>query len=124
MNEGVFHIPSSRRLPRVLIVENDFSVVEPLINTFKDRRLDFDFDACTSSLGAAKKLLASPYQLIISGAHLVEMNDFLLLKRTQALEKVAPVVVTARHRPKTPHDESWQRGHLISSPFHSIMSRQ
>ena len=95
MNEGVFHIPSSRRLPRVLIVENDFSVVEPLINTFKDRRLDFDFDACTSSLGAAKKLLASPYQLIISGAHLAEMNDFLLLKRTQAQEPFVPVVVTA-----------------------------
>ena len=63
---------------------------EPLLNTFKDRRLGFDFDACTSSLGAAQKLVASPYQLIISGAHLAEMNDFLLLKRTQALETVAP----------------------------------
>src|SRR5262245_18313272 len=95
MNEGAFHIPSSRRLPRVLIVESDFTVVEPLLHTFKDRRLDFDFDACTSSLTAVRKLLASPYQLIISGAHLAEMNDILLLKRTRALETFVPVVVTA-----------------------------
>ena len=119
MNEGAFHILSSRLLPRVLIVENDFSVIEPLINTFSDRRLDFDFDACTSSLGAARKLLASPYQLLISGAHLAEMNDFLLLKRTQALETFVPVVVTASASTKESARRALAEGafDLISTPL-------
>ena len=119
MNEGVFHIPSSRRLPRVLIVEDDFSVVEPLINTFKDRRLDFDFDACTSSRSAVRKLLASPYQVIISGAHLAEMDDFLLLKRAQALETFSPVVVTANASTKETARQALAKGafDLISVPL-------
>jgi DNA-binding NtrC family response regulator len=40
-------------------------------------------------------LLASPYQLVISDAHLMEMDDFSLLKRIRALETSVPVVVTA-----------------------------
>jgi len=41
------------------------------------------------------KLLASPYQLIISGVQLAEMHDFLLVKRAQALQRFVPFVVTA-----------------------------
>ena len=57
-------IPRGVQLSLVLVVQNDFSVLEPLINTFKGRRLDFDFYACTSSLSAARTVLASPYHLI------------------------------------------------------------
>jgi DNA-binding NtrC family response regulator len=42
-----------------------------------------------------RKLLASPYELIISGPCLAEMDDFLFLKRTQTLETSVPLVVTA-----------------------------
>jgi DNA-binding NtrC family response regulator len=42
-----------------------------------------------------RKLLASPYQLIICGAHLAEIDDFLLLERTKALDPLVPFVVTA-----------------------------
>src|SRR5262245_37742457 len=95
MIEGAFHIPSSSRLPRLLIAEKNFSAIEPLIDICGDRRLNVDFDVCSSPESAAGMLLASPYQLIVSGAHLSEMEDFLLLKRAQALETFVPLVVTA-----------------------------
>jgi DNA-binding NtrC family response regulator len=119
LNEGVFHIRSSSPHPRVLIVENDFSVVEPLLHTFRDKRLDFDFDACTSSQGAVRKLLASPYRLIISGAHLAEMDDFSLVKRAQTLEISAPVVVTASASTKETARRALAEGafDLISVPL-------
>ena len=95
MNEGVSRIASLGRLPRLLIVQKNFSAIEPLIRTCGDNRLDVDFDVCSSPYSAVGMLLASPYQLIISGAHIAEMDDFLLLKRIQAQESFVPVVVTA-----------------------------
>ena len=95
MNEGIFHIPSSSRLPRLLIAEKNFSTIEPFIRTCGDRRLDVDFDVCASSSSALCMLLTNSYQLVISGAHLAEMEDFLLLKRIQSLDPSVPVVVTA-----------------------------
>jgi DNA-binding NtrC family response regulator len=83
------------RFPRILIAENHFSTVESLIQTFGDKRLDLEFDVCTSHRSAVRRLLASPYQVIISGVHLAELDDFLLLKRTQALEAFVPLVITA-----------------------------
>lgn len=88
-------VTSPPRLPRLLIAEKNFSAIEPLIRTCGDRRLDVDFDVCSSHRGALGMLLANSYQLIISGTPLAEMDDFLLLKRTQALETFLPLVVTA-----------------------------
>jgi DNA-binding response OmpR family regulator len=95
MNEGVSSITSSDRLHRLLIAEKNFSAIEPLIRTCGDSRLDVHFDVSSSHQGAVALLLASRYQLVISGAHLTEMEDFFLLKRVQALESFVPVVVTA-----------------------------
>src|SRR5215831_14330291 len=95
MGPDLSHVTSSGRLPRLLIAENNLSTFEPLIRAFRDERLDIDFDVCTSHWSAVWKLLASPYQLIISGVHLAEMHDFLLLKRAQARQTFVPFVVTA-----------------------------
>jgi DNA-binding NtrC family response regulator len=95
MGPDLSHATLSARFPRILIAENHFSTVESLIQTFGDRRLDLDFDVCTSHRSAVRKLLASPYQVIISGVHLAELDDFLLLKRIQALEASVPLVITA-----------------------------
>src|SRR5262245_48066995 len=81
--------------PRLLIAENNFSTFESLIDTFGKSRLDLNFDLCTSRDGAMRKLLDSPYQLIISDAHLAEMDDFSLLKRSQARETFVPFLITA-----------------------------
>lgn len=95
MNVDVSRVTSSAYLPHLLIAERNFSTVEPLLRTVSDSRLDVDFEVCTTHLHAIRKLSAFPYQLIISSAHLAEMDDFLLLKRTQALETAVPLVVTA-----------------------------
>ena len=42
------HGTSIPRFPRLLIAENNFSTTEPLIRALGDRRLDVDFDLCTS----------------------------------------------------------------------------
>src|SRR5215475_14353878 len=83
MDLDLSHVTSSGRLPRLLIAESNLSTFEPLIRTFRDEQLDIDFDVCTSHWNCYWKVLASPYQLIISGVHLAEMDDFLLLKRAQ-----------------------------------------
>jgi DNA-binding NtrC family response regulator len=95
MGPDLSHVTSSGRLPRLLIAESNLSTFEPLIRTLRDERLAIDFDVCTSHWNAVWKLLASPYQLIISGVHLAEMHDFLLVKRAQALQTFVPFVVTA-----------------------------
>jgi len=87
-------VTSASRFPRLLIAENNFSTFESLIDTFGKSRLDLNFDLCTSRDGAMRKLLDCPYQLIISDAHLAEMDDFSLLKRSQARETV-PFLITA-----------------------------
>jgi DNA-binding NtrC family response regulator len=105
-------------LPRILIAERHFSSVEPLITAIGDRRLNADFDVCTSQRSAVRKLLASPYQLIISGVHLAEIDDFLLLKRTQALEPFVPLLVTAAAQDKESARQVLQQGafDLIPTP--------
>ena len=95
MGSDLSHITSSGRSPRLLIAESNFSTYEPLIRTVMDEQLDIDLDVCTSHWNCYWKVLASPYQLIISGVHLAEMDDFLLLKRAQALQPFVPFVVTA-----------------------------
>jgi DNA-binding response OmpR family regulator len=95
MEQGLSPATSSQRPPRLLIAEKTFSAIEPLIETCGDKRLNVDFDVCASHRGAVGMLLAFPYQLVISGAHLTEMEDFLLLRRIQALDPFVPLVVTA-----------------------------
>ena len=94
MGPDLSHVTSPGRFPRLLIAENNFSTFESLIDTFGKSRLDLDFDVCTSRDGAMRKLLEVPYQLIISDAHLAEMNDFALLKRSQARETFVPFLIT------------------------------
>jgi hypothetical protein len=95
MDEGASRLACSGRFPRLLIAADYASALEPLLGTFRDGRLDVDFDLCTSQMSAVRKLSARPYQLIIAGAHFAETDDFFLLKRSQALQGFVPVVVTA-----------------------------
>ena len=60
MDENLSFSAGPTRFPRILVAENHFSTVESLIQTFGDRRLDFDFDVCTSHRSAVRKLLTSP----------------------------------------------------------------
>jgi DNA-binding response OmpR family regulator len=95
MNEHVSPATSAHVFPRILIAENKFSTVESLIETFRDRRLDFDFHLCTSRDGAVRKLMGTAYQAVISDAHLAEKDCFSLLRQTQASETFVPLLVTA-----------------------------
>jgi DNA-binding NtrC family response regulator len=58
--------------------------------------LEIDVDLCTSRDRAIKKLLATPYNLIISGVYLAELDDFMLVKQCQAHQSSVPLVVTAK----------------------------
>ena len=96
MNEDFTRLRPPSSLPHLLIAENRFSTLEPLLNTFWDKRLRVDFEVCSTHHSAVRKLLsAAPYQVIISGAHLAALDDFLLVKRVQALDPFVPLVVTA-----------------------------
>ncbi|HKC95860.1 MAG TPA: response regulator [Nitrospira sp.] len=119
MGPDLSHIISASCFPHLLIAENNLSAVEPLIRTFGDRRLDVDFDLCTSPRSAVRKLLLSSYQLIVSGVHLAEMDDFLLLRRARALHTYVPVVVMANASEKDSARRVLTRGafDLITTPL-------
>ena len=118
MNEGISLTSSPNRVPRVLIAADYASTVEPLLRTFGDSRLDVDFDLCTSQASATRKLSATPYQLIIAGAHLAEVDDFFLLKRSQSLPQFVPFVVTAGASEQAPAGRVLAQGafDLIPTP--------
>jgi DNA-binding NtrC family response regulator len=119
MSPDLSHSTLPARFPRILIAENDFSIFESLIHTIGDRRLDSDFDVCTSRDHVLRKFLGPPYQLIISGAHLAEMDDFFLLKHSQILQRFVPFVVTASAAEKESARRALMKGafDLITSPL-------
>lgn len=82
-------------VPRLLIADQQVPSIESLIRIFDDRRLDVEYDVCTSPRSAVQKLLASPYQLIISEAQLAERENALLFKQAQQLDTFVPFVLTA-----------------------------
>jgi CheY-like chemotaxis protein len=83
--------------PRLLIADSNSVTVDSLIQTFGDRRLDFDYDVCTSHNQAVVKLFRSPppYHLIISSVRLAEVDDFFLLKHNRQVQPFVPFVITA-----------------------------
>ena len=56
------------RFPRILIAEDTVSSLEDLLPVFTDPRIDLDYELCTSVQSDVSKLLATPYQIIVSGA--------------------------------------------------------
>src|SRR5689334_6636960 len=97
MGLDLSHVTSSAPFPRILIAENNIATVESIIGTFGDRRLDVDYDVCTSHDHAVVKLFRSPppYQLIISSVRIAEIDDFFLLKHNHNLQPFVPLVVTS-----------------------------
>jgi FixJ family two-component response regulator len=87
---------SSGQSPRILIAENNRSTVESLIQTIGDRRLDVEYDVCTSHDHAVVKLFRSPppYQVIISSVRLAEIDNFFLLKHNHNHQSFVPFLVT------------------------------
>ncbi|SLM49246.1 protein of unknown function [Nitrospira japonica] len=107
----------SPRVPRLLIVENNFSRAEPLMSTIGDRRLDVDYDVCTTAFGAVRKLEATPCQLIISAAAMAESDDALLLKRAQAWRHACPLWSPRPAMSENLRDGPYSGAPSISSPF-------
>lgn len=79
---------------RILIAEYDSSTLETLAHVLEKSLHKVRFDVCVSSDNAMEKLIASPYNLIISDVHLAEMHHFSLLKHNEVLQKSVPVVIT------------------------------
>lgn len=119
MNESISPVSRRGTFPRLLIAADHASTLEPLLCTFQDDRIDVDFDLCTSQTNALQKLTARPYQLIIASAHLAEINDFFLLRRSQSSGSFVPFVVTAGTSEKQAAARALAQGafDLIFTPF-------
>ena len=118
MGADLSHSAFPGSFPRILIAENDFPIFESLVHTIEDRRLDSDFDLCTSRDHVLRKFLGPPYQLIITASHLAEMDDFFLLKHSQILQRFVPFVVTASAAEKESARQALANGafDLITTP--------
>src|SRR5262245_30993293 len=97
MDQNLSHVTSFARIPRLLIAETNVGTVESLVQTLEDRRLDIDYEVCTSHDCAVMKLFHSPppYQLVISSVHLATINNFFLLKHNYHRQPFVPFVITA-----------------------------
>lgn len=116
---------SARPSPsRILIAESDPSTLESLARTIDEGPLEATFHFCTSSDAFMDKALGSPYQLIICGVHLSEMNDFFLLKHNQVFQPCVPFVVTASASDRQSARRSLEYGafDLIMRPFSSVQA--
>lgn len=71
MNGDLSRITSLGRFPRLLIAADYASTLEPLLSSFRDHRLDLDFDLCTSQTSAVRRLSTGHYELLIAAANLV-----------------------------------------------------
>jgi DNA-binding NtrC family response regulator len=80
---------------RILVAEYDSSIFDSLLQ-LNSSIPEVQFELCISRDQAIRKLLASPYHVIISGVYLAELDDFLLLKRHHTLEAKSPFIVTAK----------------------------
>src|SRR5262249_4586721 len=112
MGPDLSNVTSSARFPRILIAESNFSTVESLVQTFGDRRLDVDYDVCTSHDHAVVKCFRSPppYQLIISSVRLAEIDDFFLLKHNHNLQSFVPFVITTEASETEPSRRALEEG--------------
>jgi CheY-like chemotaxis protein len=120
LGSDLSHVPSSL-FPRVLLADGNLAAVESLARTFGDRRLDFDYEICTSHDQVAQKLFRSPksYQLIISSVRLAEINNFFLLKHSHTLQPFVPFVITAGPSERNSSRRALEEGafDLISTPL-------
>lgn len=86
-------IPSPQ--PRVLIAEDFQSDTQSLIYTCHNSLLNLAVDQCVSPESAVRKVMTTPFQLIIGGARMAKRKGFFLLNFTQMLPAYAPFIVTA-----------------------------
>ena len=105
---------------RVLIAEYDSLALEALAHTLGTSLPEVRFDVCASCDHALEKLIAIPYNLIISDVHLAEMDDFVLLKHSKVVQKSIPVVITAAASDKQAALQALGYGafDLITRPVH------
>ena len=111
---------SSSFSSRILIAEHDSLAIEALAHTLVKSLPKVRFDLCVSCDNAMEKLIASPYNLIISDVHLAEMDDFVLLKHDEVLQQSVPVVITAATSDKQAARQALEFGafDLITRPVH------
>ena len=85
---------SDLRSPGILIAEQEPLILEMLTQTLQQRMPAVKLDVCSSRDHGMEKLRTSRYRLIISSVQLTELDNFLFLKRTQLLQRRAPLVIT------------------------------
>jgi len=85
---------SYSRSPGILIAEQEPSMLEMLPQALQQRMPAVKLDVCSSRDHGMEKLRTSRYRLIISSVQLTELDNFLFLKRTQLLQRRAPLVIT------------------------------
>ena len=116
--------PSPSFTSRILIAEYDSSTLETLAHAIGKSLPKVRFDVCVSSDNAMEKLIASPYNLIISDVHLAEMHYFSLLKHNEVLQKSVPVVITAVGSETQAARQALEFGafDLITRPVHPTLA--
>jgi DNA-binding NtrC family response regulator len=124
MNANLVTGPSPSFTSRILIADYDSSSLETLVHTLEKRLPKVRSDVCVSCDNAMEKLIASPYNLIISDVHLAEMHYFSLLKHNEVLQKSVPVVITAAASDTQAARQALEYGafDLITRPVHPIQA--
>jgi len=120
MSANLITAASSSFSSRILIAEYDALTLETLAHTLEKSLPKVRFDLCVSCDNAMEKLIASPYNLIISDVHLAETNHFYLLKHHEVLQKSVPVVITAASSDNQAARQALEFGafDLITRPVH------
>ena len=91
-----FDVPRPLLHPSVLIIDSDSASIESFQAILGSAMPDVVFEVCVSQDDGLSKLNAGAFHTVISDAHLVAKDDFLLLKAAQNLSCPVPLLVSAK----------------------------
>jgi two-component system, NtrC family, response regulator HydG len=109
--------PANRRLPRVLIVDDQLSMAETLADGLSEH--GFDGIAIASSQEAARRLEAEDFAALVTDLRMPGVDGLELLKISRAAAPKRPVIVMTAYSAVESAIESIRQGafHYLTKPF-------
>src|ERR1019366_7543924 len=103
--------------PRVLVVDDDLDLAETLADGLGER--GYDAAACNSSVTAAARLEAEPFDALVTDLRMPTVDGLGLLERSRTVAPERPVLVMTAYAAVETAIEAIRKGayHYLTKPF-------
>jgi two-component system response regulator HydG len=103
--------------PRILVVDDDLDLAETLADGLGER--GYDAAACNSSVAAAERLQAEPFDALVTDLRMPTVDGLGLLERSRTVAPDRPVLVMTAYAAVETAIEAIRKGayHYLTKPF-------